>query len=264
MKNIFVCVKQVPDTTEVKWDTEKGTLKREGVASILNPFDLYALEEALRIKDKDPEVRVIALTMGPKQSQEILKECVSLGADEGILLSDALFAGSDTLATSYALSRAILHRGDPWIVFAGKQAIDGDTAQVGPGIATWLGLPQATYVRKVESLEEGKAVVERLTEEGYERVEISLPALFTVVKEINTPRLPSLRGKMKAKSFQPLLWSAQEVGAEEERVGLRGSPTQVKRVFSPPQKEGEGERVEGKPEVLAHRLSTLLKEWKVL
>ncbi len=261
--NIFVCIKQVPNTTEVKWDFEKGTLIREGVESITNPFDLYAIEEALRVKERTGKGKVIALTMGPPQAEEVLREAISMGVDEGVLISDRAFAGADTLATSYTLAKAIEKLGQPWIIFTGKQAIDGDTAQVGPELAAWLNLPQVTYVRKIVEIDEKKAVVERLTDYGYDVVETSLPAVFTVVKEINEPRLPSLRGKMRAKKFKPLLFTVKDLDVDEDKIGLRGSPTQVKRVFQPEQKKG-GEKYEGEPEQLAKLLAEKLRELKFI
>jgi len=235
--NIVVCVKQVPDTTDVKIDPETKTLVREGVPSIVNPFDTYALEEGIRIRERAGG-KVTVLSMGPPQAVEALKECLAVGADEAVLLTDRAFAGSDTLATAYALSLAIKKLGAD-VVLCGKQAWDGDTAQVGPGVAEELDVPHATYVRKM-TLDGGSAIVERLVEGGYERVRVPLPALFTVVKEINEPRLPSLRGKIKAKSAKIPVWGPQDIGADTTRLGLGGSPTEVVRVFSPEvRKRGE-------------------------
>ena len=228
--NVVVCVKQVPDTTDVRIDPETKTLVREGVPSIVNPFDTYALEEGIRIREKAGG-KVTVLSMGPPQAVEALKECLAVGADEAVLLSDRAFAGSDTLATAYALSLAIKKIGAS-VVLCGKQAWDGDTAQVGPGVAEELDIPHATYVRKI-TLDGETAVVERLIEGGYEKVELALPALFTVVKEINEPRLPSLRGKLRAKSAKIPVWDPKDIDADTARLGLLGSPTEVVRVFSP-------------------------------
>src|SRR5512139_464980 len=230
--HIIVLVKQVPDTAEVKINRETNTLIRDGVPSIINPYDRYALEEAVRLKEKHGG-KVTALTMGPPQAAEALKEAVSLGADEAVLLSDRAFAGADTWATSYALSMGIRKIGAFDLVLAGKQAIDGDTAQVGPETADMLGIPFVAYIRKIEKVETGKMTAERMMDEGYDVVETSLPALITVVKEINTPRLPSLKGKMKAKSLKVPVWTAKDIGADENRLGLKGSPTQVVRIFPP-------------------------------
>ncbi len=243
---IVVCVKQVPDTTEVKINPETNTLVREGVASIINPFDMYAVEEALRIKEKLSGT-VIVLSMGPPQAAESLKELIAMGADEAVLLSDRAFAGSDTLATSFALAKGIEKIGGVDLILCGKQAIDGDTAQVGPEVAEKLGVPHITYVKKVNEISDQEITVERMNEDGFERVQAPLPALLTVVKEINEPRLPSLKGKMRAKSAQIPIWNAEMIGAPTDKIGLNGSPTWVKRIFIPELK-CQGEIFEGTPE----------------
>ncbi|MBU4589588.1 MAG: electron transfer flavoprotein subunit beta/FixA family protein, partial [Candidatus Omnitrophica bacterium] len=199
--NIIVCIKQVPDTTNVRIDPETNTLIRSGVECIINPFDMYAIEEAIRLKEKFGG-KVIIVTMGPPQAEDALREAISLGADEAILVSDRAFAGSDTWATSYTLSRALHKIGDYEIIICGKQAIDGDTAQVGPGISAHLDIPQITYVKRIEEVSSNHMRAERMTEEGYEIIDSPLPCLITVVKEINEPRLPSLKGKMKAKKAE--------------------------------------------------------------
>ena len=256
--NIVVCIKQVPDTSEVRIDPETNTLVREGVASIVNPFDLYAVEEAIRIKEKFGG-KVTAITMGPPQAEDALREVIAMGVDEGILLTSRAFAGADTLATSYTLSLAIQKLGDVDLILCGKQAIDGDTAQVGPGIAATLDLPQVTYVKKIEEIREDYARVERMVEGGYEVIETPLPAVFTVVKEINTPRLPSLRGKMNAKKAQIPHWGPEDIGAEATRIGLDGSPTQVVKIFTPEVHKG-GEKFEGDPQEGVNKLIAFLKE----
>lgn len=233
--DIIVCVKQVPATTDVKINPETNTLVREGVEAIVNPFDLYAIEEGVRLREKFGG-RVVVVSMGPPQAASALREAISVGANEGILLSDRNFGGSDTLATAYTLARAIKKIAEYDLVICGKQAIDGDTAQVGPGIAEELGIPAVTYVKKIESVGEGKIVVERMLEAGYQVVEMRLPALITVVKEINEPRLPSLRGKMKARKAEIPVWNAGDLACEMERIGQPGSPTAVRRIFAPPQK----------------------------
>ncbi len=235
--NIIVLVKQVPDTAEVKINRETNTLIRDGVPSIINPYDMFAIEEALRLREKHGG-KVTAVTMGPPQAAEALKEAVSLGVDEAVLISDRAFAGADTWATSYALSMAIRKVAVYDLVIAGKQAIDGDTAQVGPETADMLGVPFVAYIRKIEKVEGNKMVVERMMDEGYDVVETSLPAVITVVKEINTPRLPSLKGKMKAKTLKVAAWTAKDIGADEDRIGLKGSPTQVVRIFPPAPRGG--------------------------
>jgi electron transfer flavoprotein beta subunit len=257
---IVVCIKQVPDTTDVRINPETNTLVREGVASIINPFDMYAIEEAVQLKEKfGGETTVI--TMGPPQADGALREALSMGIDQAILLSDRAFAGSDTWATSYVLSKAIEKIGNFDLVICGKQASDGDTAQVGPGIATHINLPQATYVRKIDNVDLEKKVIrlERLLEDGYEKIEVSMPLLMTVVKEINTPRLPSLRGKMRARSQAITTWTHKDLSLKEESLGLKGSPTQVVKIFTPPPRE-KGMILEGEPEATVDKLVTELKK----
>ncbi|MFO8101285.1 MAG: electron transfer flavoprotein subunit beta/FixA family protein, partial [Dehalococcoidia bacterium] len=241
--NIVVCIKQVPSTTQVRINNETNTLVREGVESIINPFDTYAVEEGVRLKERFGG-RVTVLTMGPPQADTALKECIEVGADEGILVSDRAFAGSDTLATAYVLSRAIEKIGDYDLVIAGKQTMDGDTGQVGPGIAQRLGAPFVAYVSRIDDITEGRMKAERMTDEGHEVVEAPLPCVMSVSKEINVPRLPSLRGKMKAKSAQFPTWSAADLGVEESKVGVAGSPTWVMQIFSP-RRERKSEMVDG-------------------
>ncbi len=253
-----VCIKQVPETTDVKINPATNTLMREGVVSIINPFDMYAIEEALRMKSRLGGT-VTVLTMGPPQAESALREAIAMGADEGILLSDRAFAGSDTWATSYTLSLAIRKIGDYGIILCGKQASDGDTAQVGPGIAAHLDLPQITYVRKVETLEEKRIVAERLLENGYEVIEAPLPCVLTVVKEINEPRLPSLKGKMNAKKAVITQWKAADLQADPKGLGLDGSPTKVVRIFTPPPRTG-GQILKGEPDDVVSQLAAKLKD----
>lgn len=235
--HFIVCIKQVPETGNVRIDPETHTLIREGVASIINPFDMYAIEEAVRLKEKTGG-SVTALTMGPPQAESALREAISMGVDTAILVSDRAFAGSDTWATSYILSSAIRKLGEYALILCGKQASDGDTAQVGPGIAAHLDLPQITYVRKIEELAPDRVLAERLMETGYEVVESPLPCLLTVVKEINEPRLPSLKGKLAAKKAQVTVWKAADLGCAPDKIGLKGSPTNVVRIFTPPPRTG--------------------------
>jgi electron transfer flavoprotein beta subunit len=227
-----VCVKQVPNTTEIRIDPVTNTLIREGVESILNPFDTYAIEEAVRLKEQYGG-SVTAICMGPPQAEETLREAVSLGVDEIILLSDRRFAGADTWATSLTLAAAIRKLGDYTLIFTGQQAIDGDTAQVGPGIAAHLGIRQTCFVRRVEELTECNVTLQRLMEDGYDTLKLKLPAVVTVVKEINTPRLPSLRGKRNARTAEMMVWNADDLGLDEKEIGLNGSPTQVVTIFTP-------------------------------
>ena len=255
--NIIVCIKQVPDTVNVKIDPQTNTLIREGVESIINPFDMYAIEEAVRTKEKLGG-SVIAVTMGPPQADAALREAISMGVDEAVLVSDRAFAGSDTWATSYTLACALKKIGKFDIIFCGKQAADGDTAQVGPGVSMHLDIPQVTYVKKIEEVTPDHARVERMTEEGYEVVEAPLPVLFTVVKEINDPRIPSLKGKMKAKSAQIRTLTAKDIDADEKSLGLNGSPTQVVKIFTPPPREG-GQMLTGSTEEIVDKLVEVLK-----
>jgi len=256
--NIIVCIKQVPNTTDVKIDPVTNTLIRDGVESVINPFDAYAIEEAVRLKERFGG-KVTVITMGPPQAESALRETISLGCDEAILVSDRKFAGSDTWATSYTLSCAIRKVGDFDVILCGKQASDGDTAQVGPGISTHLDIPQVTYVKKIEEITEGKAKVERMTEEGYDIIETPLPCLFTVVKEINTPRLPSLKGMMRAKSAQIIKWTASDMDCDPKSLGLDGSPTRVVKIFTPAPRKG-GEMIKGDTSQVAQEIVQLLKD----
>ena len=256
--NIIVCIKQVPGTNEVRIDPATNTLIREGVESIINPFDMYAIEEAVRTKEKTGG-KVTVISMGPPQVDMALREAISMGCDEAILLTDRAFAGSDTWATSYTLAMAIKKLRSFDIIFCGKQASDGDTAQVGPGISAHLDIPQVAYVKKIEEIKIGFARVQRMTEEGYDVMETPLPALFTVVKEINTPRIPSLRGKMAAKKAQITMWRASDLGANEKFIGLNGSPTQVVKIFTPAPRTG-GEIFKGDTEEVIAKLIERIKD----
>jgi electron transfer flavoprotein beta subunit len=260
--NIIVLVKQVPDTSEVKINRETNTLIRDGVPSIINPFDMYAIEEALRLREKHGG-KVTAVTMGPPQAAEALKEAVSLGVDEVVLLSDRAFAGADTWATSYALSQGIKKIAEYDLIIAGKQAIDGDTAQVGPETADMLGIPFVAYIKKIEQIEGKKMLAERLMDEGYDVVETSLPALITVVKEINQPRVPSLKGKIKAKSLKVTSWNAKDISADDGKCGLKGSPTKVVKIF-PPVARGQREVLTGSMEDQITTVISKLKEQSFL
>lgn len=231
MKTI-VCIKQVPDPEHASMDVESGTVVREGVLLMVNPFDLYAIEEALKIKEQLGG-EVIAISMGPPQAEEALKEVIAMGVDEGILLTSKDFAGADTWATSYTLALACKKIGNFDIILCGKQAIDGDTAQVGPGIAAQLGIPQITFVRKIEEITEDQIKAQRLVEGGYEVISSPLPIVMTVVKEINEPRLPTLKGKIRAKNVEIEQWGPSDIEAKKENIGLDGSPTRVVEIFTP-------------------------------
>jgi electron transfer flavoprotein beta subunit len=230
--NIIVCLKQVPGTTEVKIDPQTNTLIRQGIENIINPFDTYALEEGVRLKEKHGG-QVTIITMGPLQAEAALREAVSLGADAAVLLSDRAFAGADTWATAYTLSCAVKKLEKPDLIICGRQTIDGDTGQVGPELAEMLDVPFVAYVSQIEEIKEGYLRVKRMVEEGHEVIETTLPAVITVAKEINVPRLPSLRGIMKSKSARIETWGIKELGVDENSVGLAGSSTQVIKVFFP-------------------------------
>lgn len=259
---IIVCVKQVPDTTEVKIDPQTNTLIRQGVPSIVNPFDKNAMEEALKLKEKHGG-RITVISMGPPQAKDALKECVAMGADEAILLSDRAFGGADTLATSRTLAAGINKLGNFDVILCGKQAIDGDTAQVGPEIAEHLGISQLTYVSKLD-INDGVVRVEREHEEGYEVIETKLPVLISVVKSINEPRYPSIKGTMKANRKEIPVWTAADVEVNLEQIGLKGSPTQVRRIFTPKQRV-QGEIIqEDTARAAVNRLLTKLNQAKII
>jgi electron transfer flavoprotein beta subunit len=257
--NIIVCIKQVPNATNAQIDSKTGRLKRDGIESIMNPFDEYALEEGVRIRERIGG-KVIVVTMGPSQAEAVLREAISKGADEAVLVSDRAFGGADTLATSYALSLAIKTIRDYDIIICGKQASDGDTAQVGPGIAEMLNIAHIAYVKKIETICDKSIKVERMMEDGCDLVESPIPVLLTVVKEINNPRIASLKGKMAAKKAVIKMLDATTIGADTKKTGLSGSPTQVMKVFTPPQRAG-GEKFVGNAQevasVLVKRLSDI-------
>lgn len=259
--NIVVCMKQVPDTAEVKINPETGTLIREGVPSIINPFDMHAIEAGIQIKEKVGG-KMTVITMGPPQAEAALRDGIAMGADDALLLSDRAFAGSDTWATSYTLSKAI-EKLSADIIICGKQAIDGDTAQVGPETAEFLNIPHISYVRKIEDVSENSIRVQRMMDEGYDVVESAFPVLLTVVKELNEPRLPSLKGKMVAKKAVIRKWALSDITADENNLGLKGSPTQVKNIFTPEARSGR-RMLEGTPEEQVDALIQELRGIKCL
>jgi len=256
---IIVCIKQVPDTAEVRINPETNTLVREGMPSMINPYDLHAIEAALQIREKTGG-KVTVITMGPPQAEDALREAVSMGADDVRLISDRAFAGADTWATSYALYKAIDKIGYD-IILCGKQAIDGDTAQVGPEVAEFLDIPHIAYVRKIDEPAGGMIRVQRLMDDGYDVVESPLPVLLTVVKELNTPRLPSLKGKMAAKKAVITKMDINAIDAEEENVGLKGSPTQVRNIFAP-QMKSDRKMLQGSVEKQVEELVSELRRLK--
>ncbi len=259
--NIIVCMKQVPDTTEVKIDPKTGRLIREGVPSIINPEDKNAIEAALDIRG---DGKVTVLTMGPPQAEDALREALAMGVDDAILMGDVKFAGSDTWATANAIAFAIKKIGSFDLIMCGRQAIDGDTAQVGPQLAENLQLPQISYVEKIEA-EKDKITVHRGMEDGYEIIETELPALITVTKDINTPRYPSLQGIHAAFNDKEITrWNAADVEADLSKVGILNSPTKVKKTFSPSPK-GSGEKIEGKSaKEKAKKIIDILKSKEIL
>lgn len=255
---IIVCVKQVSDTTEIRINPETGTLIRDGVPSILNSDDANALEEALKVKDSYPDTKVTVITMGPPQAKDMLRECIAMGADDAVLLSDRALGGSDTWATSNAIAAGIRKIGQFDMIFAGRQAIDGDTAQVGPQIAEKLSLPQVTYVKEF-SVKDGFAYVSRALEDGYEKLKVKLPCVLTAIKELNEPRYMSVPGILKACESDIKVWSAEDIGVDLMTVGLKASPTNVFKSFTPKPK-GAGVTVEGDtPKEKAEALVASLK-----
>jgi electron transfer flavoprotein beta subunit len=230
--DILVPIKQVPESSKVKMDSETGTMIRTGIETVVNPLDLYALEAALRLKEEyGGEVTV--LSMGPPQAMRVLKEAIAMGCDKGALLSDRKFGGADTWATSYTLAQGIRKLGPFDLIIAGERATDGDTAQVGPGMAAWLDIPVASYVARIDGIEDGRIRLERLVEEGYQIISVPLPCLMTVVKEIARPRLPTLRGKIRSRDLEIPVFTAGDLDLNPDFIGLKGSPTKVVRIESP-------------------------------
>ena len=260
--NIIVCLKQVPGTTEVKIDTQTNTLIRQGIKAIINPFDSFALEEAVRLKERHGG-KVTAISMGPPQAADMLRDAIAVGADEAILLSDMAFAGSDTLATAAALGKAVEKIKNYDLIICGRQTLDGDTGQVAPELAENLGIPFIAYVSKIEEIAGGKISVQRMVEDGYETIESTLPAVITVLKEINIPRMPSLRGLSKSKTAQIPVWTANDISAEKETIGQAGSGTWVVKVFYP-QRIQTAEMLKGEPEAQVKALIEKLREVKLI
>ena len=229
---IIVPIKQVPETSKVKMDPETGTMLRKGLASIVNPLDLYAIEAALRLREKHGGT-VTAITMGPNNAIFALREAIAMGCDDAVLLSDRKFAGADTWATSYVLSKAIGKLGNFDLILCGERATDGDTGQVGPGIAAWLDLPLSTFVSKISEVNGHQARFERMVEEGIEVLSTPMPALLTVIKEVSPPRLPTLKQKLHSLNVEIPVWGPDDIEAEAENLGLKGSPTRVVKIEQP-------------------------------
>ncbi len=247
---IVVCVKQVPAANEASIDPETKRIVRENSKAILNPFDLYAVEEAVRLRERNGG-EVIALSMGPESAKSVLVEAMSMGADRAVLLSDRAFGGSDTWATSYALAKGIETIGGADLVICGKQAVDGDTAQVGAGIAAKLGIRQAANVLRIEEIGNGSVTVRRMNEYGWDRVRLRLPALITVLKDINIPRVPLLRDARAAHRAEIPVWKPEDIGADPERIGLKASPTQVVKTAPPEPRQTVTKKIGGTPEEAA-------------
>ena len=229
---IIVPIKQVPETSAVKMDEKTGTMIRDGVEAIINPLDLYAIEIAIKLCQQHGG-EVVAVSMGPAKALSSLREAIAMGCDSAVLVSDKSFGGSDTWATSYVLAAAVKKLGDYDLIICGERATDGDTGQVGPGIASFLDLPVASYIGRIEHLHENTCRVHRLVEEGHEVLDVQMPAVLTVIKEIADPRLPTLRGKQKARAADIPIWGHEYLQTENDKVGLNGSPTRVVKIFRP-------------------------------
>ena len=260
--NIVVCIKQVPETTEVQFDEETGRLKREGVAAIINPFDEYAIEEALRLKEKHGGT-VKVITMGPPWAADALRDAIAMGADEGWLATDRVFGGADTWATSLTLAKCIEKMGPYDLIICGLKTTDGDTGQTGPEMAEHLSIPHVCYVSEIKELKSRNVTLRRNLDEGVETLEAKLPLLLSVGKDINQPRLATLRGRLAAKKAEIRKITNQELGMDPKSLGLDGSFTRVVKIFTPPPPVG-GEVIEGNPDELAEAIFRRLKEEKVI
>ena len=259
--NIVVCIKQVPETSDVRMDEATGTMIREGVESIVNPLDLYAIEAAIRLKEERGG-RVTALSMGPRNADKAVREAIAMGCDAGVLVSDPAFAGSDTHATSYVLSKAIEKLAPFDLILVGVRATDGETGQVGPGIGAFLDVPLCTYVSRILAADSGAVTVERLVENGYETLRLPLPCLLSVGNEIGCPRLPTLRGKQAARKADVPVWSPLDLGVQDAFLGLKGSPTRVVKIEKPVVAR-KGRRVDARksgPQAAARELADFLEE----
>lgn len=261
--NIVVCIKQVPISSDVEIDPKTGTLKRDGVDSKINPYDLYAIEAAMTIKEKT-KAKVTAVTMGPPQAKEILKEAMMMGIDDVIILSDRKFAGADVLATAYALSQGIKKLSAADIIICGKQTTDGDTAQIGPELAAFLNIPHAAYVSNILKVNDNSITVECDMDETIQTCRIKLPALITVGVEIGQPRLPSFRLKMQTRDKNIDIFTLNDLlDKNEDNYGLNGSPTQVIKIF-PPEIRTEKETWEGDSESSTNKLVSKLIDFKLI
>ena len=261
---IALCIKQVPDTADIKW-TENNTIQREGVESVINPFDTYAIETAVRLKEKIKDVHITVLSMGPPQAQEILKKAISMGVDDGFLVSDRKFAGADTIATSKTLAAAISEKiKDVDLIICGQFATDGDTAQTGPSIAQHLNFPQVTYVKEITGYKDGVLTVKREVEDGVEIVKVQLPAVLCMLKCDYEPRRPLIEGFIKAHNANVKSYSMEDVNLLPEEVGMKGSPTYVSKAFRPEQKQGGEVIVPNDAKDGAKILKEKLEEFKII
>lgn len=261
---IALCIKQVPDTADIKW-TENNTIQREGVESVINPFDTYAIETAVRLKEKIKDVHITVLTMGPPQAVDVLKKAVSMGVDEGFLVSDRKFAGADTVATSRTLAGAIKEKiGDVDLIICGQFATDGDTAQTGPSIAQHLNIPQVTYVKEITGYKDGVMNVKREVEDGIEIVKVKLPAVLCMLKCEYEPRRPLIEGFIKAHQAEINTYSLEDIKLSPEEVGMKGSPTYVSKAFRPEQKQGGEVITPENPAEGAKTLKEKLKEFDII
>jgi electron transfer flavoprotein beta subunit len=262
--NIIVLVKQVPNTTEVKLDPKTGNLIREGIESIINPDDRHALEAAVGLKHGRGG-KITVLSMGPPQAVDAVSEAMGMGVDEGVLLSDRAFAGADTWATSTTLGMAIRKIGEFDLILCGRQAIDGDTAQIGPQLADYLGVPQVSYVFDIEEIQKGSITVKRRLEDGFERIRCSLPALLTVIGELNRPRYPRVDHLIDAckENARIQVWNAADIGAQTRDVGLEGSLTNVIKTFAP-KFQRQGEILQGDPRTAVKNLVGKLRENRLI
>ena len=261
--DIVVCIKQVPETTEIGWNPETGTLIREGMGGILNPNDKNALEAALQLREEHGGL-ITALSMGPPQAEEALREALSMGVDKAILLSDRLFAGADTLSTSYALSLALKKIAKFDLILCGKESSDAATAQVGPQLSELLNLPQLTYATQITINKSSFRIKQRL-EDGFRILETPFPALITVEREINQPRIPPMDSIIEAyRDKEVEVWRGEDIGGDKEHFGLKGSPTQSRKIYSKKVKKGELTILEGEPDEIARKLIQMLKEKDLL
>ncbi len=229
-QRIIVCIKQVPNVNNIVVNTLTNTLERETVENILNPFDLHAIEEAVRLKESF-HFDTLGLSMGPPFAARVLQEAIAMGIDEGILITDSLYRGSDTWATSYILSRAIKKIAEFDVIICGKQSTDGDTAHIGPSIASHLGIPHITQVQKIIEVSGSRLVLTRVSDDAYETLEVILPALITVTREINTPRFASLKGRLSAKKKTFQQWNNEVLHIDETLIGIKGSPTKIRKIY---------------------------------